>query len=181
MVVLVITVLAFLVSLGFNLLQLRWRNEERAARAEDKAEQKRKDDEKEAEQRRREQAAPEFYNYGGTPLPILINGRQYFPRGGPFWDLLGLVTVVNSTLLPMKITPLRLVIAGKDWPVLSISFHVKSNPRDRSDRISLRGNDKEDYELHFRCPDDTCAAGDGELWLASDNRPHEFPVSVRFS
>jgi hypothetical protein len=60
MVVLVITVLAFLVSLGFNLLQLRWRKEEREARAADKAEQKRKDDEKEAGQRRREQAAPQF-------------------------------------------------------------------------------------------------------------------------
>ena len=36
--------LALLVSILFNLLQLKWRNEERAARAEDNAEQKRKDD-----------------------------------------------------------------------------------------------------------------------------------------
>ena len=55
---LVITGLAFLVSILFNLLQLKWRNEERAARAEDKAEQKRKDGEREAEQRLKEQAAP---------------------------------------------------------------------------------------------------------------------------
>jgi len=45
---LVITGLAFLVSILFNLLQLKWRNEERAARAKDIVEQKRKDDEREA-------------------------------------------------------------------------------------------------------------------------------------
>jgi hypothetical protein len=180
MVALIFTVLAFLVSLGFNLLQLRWRNEERAARAEDKAEQKRKDNEKEAEHHRQKQVAPNFYNYGGTPAPILVNGRQHSSQG-PFMDLWGLVTVVNSTLLPIKITPLRLVMAGKEWPIQGISFHVKSNPQHRSDRISLRGNDKEDYELHFRCPDDKSVTGDGELWLQSDNRPQEFAVPVRFS
>jgi len=36
---LVITGLAFLVSILFNLLQLKWRKEERAARAEDNVEQ----------------------------------------------------------------------------------------------------------------------------------------------
>jgi hypothetical protein len=45
---LIITGLAFLVSLLFNLLQLKWRKDEKVARAEDKAEQKRKDDEREA-------------------------------------------------------------------------------------------------------------------------------------
>jgi hypothetical protein len=53
---LVIAGLAFLVSILLNLLQLKWRKEERAARAEDKAEQKRKGDEREAEQRLKEQA-----------------------------------------------------------------------------------------------------------------------------
>ena len=53
--------LALLVSILFNLLQLKWRNEERAARGEDNAEQKRKDDEREAAQRLKEQAAPSFF------------------------------------------------------------------------------------------------------------------------
>ena len=48
---LVITGLAFLVSVLFNLLQLKWRKEERAARAEDNAEQKRKGDEREPSRR----------------------------------------------------------------------------------------------------------------------------------
>ena len=172
MIVLILTILGLLISVGFNWLQFRWR-------AEDKAEQKRKEDEREAEKRRQKEAAPQFYNYGGTPAPLRISGRQY-PFQGPFWNLWGLVTVVNGTLLPMKITPLRLVMADKEWPVQGISFHLKSNPRDRSDRISLRGNDKEDYELHFRCPEDKCPTGDGELWFTSDNRPQEFSVSVRF-
>src|SRR5580704_9022902 len=64
-------------------------------------------------------------------------------------------------------------MAGEEWPVQSISFHLKSNTTDRSDRISLRGNDKEDYELHFRFQDDKCATGGGEVWFVSDNRPGE--------
>ena len=177
---LVMTGLAFLVSIGFNLLQLKWRNEERAAaRAKDKAEQKRNGDDREAEQRLRGQAAPLFSNFDGTPGPILVTGSQHSSQG-PFIYLWGLVTVVNRTQVPMKITPLRLLIAGEEWPVQSISFHLKSNTKDRSDQISLRGNDKEDYELHFRFPDDKCATGSGELWFVSDNRPGEFPVPVRF-
>jgi hypothetical protein len=171
--------LALLISIFFNLLQLKWRNKERAARAADNAEQKRKGDAREAEQRLKEQAAPLFFNFDGTPGPILITGSQHSSQG-PFMYLWGLVTVVNRTQLPMKITPLRLLMAGEEWPVQSISFHLKSNNTDRSDRISLGGNDKEDYELHFRFPDDNCATGSGELWFASDNRPEEFSVPVRF-
>ncbi len=70
----VITGLAFLVSLLFNLLQLKWRKDEQAARADDKAEQKRKDDERETGQRLKEQAAPLFFNFDGTPGPILVTG-----------------------------------------------------------------------------------------------------------
>ena len=176
---LVITGLAFLVSILFNLLQLKWRKEERAARAEDNVEQKCKGDEREAEQRLKEQAAPLFFNFDGTPGPILVTGSQHSSQG-PFMYLWGLVTVVNRTPVPMKITPFRLLMAGEEWPVQSISFHLKSNTKDRSDRISLRGNDKEDYELHFRFPDNKCPTAEGELWLASDNRAEQFSVPVRF-
>ena len=176
---LVITGLAFLVSLLFNLLQLKWRKDEQVARAQDKAEQKRKDDESEAGQRLKEQAAPLFFNFDGTSGPILVAGSQHSSQG-PFMYSWGLVTVVNRTQFPIKITPLRLLMAGEEWPVQSIAFHLKSNNTDRSDRISLGGNDKEDYELHFRFPDDKCATGSGELWFASDNRPEEFSVPVRF-
>jgi len=176
---LVITGLAFLVSLLFNLLQLKWRKDERGARAEDKAEQKRKDEERETGLRLKEQAAPLFLNFDGTSGPILVTGSQHSSQG-PFMYLWGLVTVVNRTQLPVKITPLRLLMAGQEWPVQSISFHLKSNTTDRSDRISLRENDKKDYELHFRFQDDKCATGSGEVWFASDNRPGEFSVPVRF-
>ena len=112
---LVITGLAFLVSILFNLLQLKWRKEERAARAEDNVEQKRKGDEREAEQRLKEQAAPLFFNFDGTPGPILVTGSEHSSQG-PFMYLWGLVTVVNRTPVPMKITPLRLLMAGEDGP-----------------------------------------------------------------
>ena len=176
---LVITGLAFLVSILFNLLQLKWRKEERAARAEDNVEQNCKGDESDAEQRLKEQAAPLFFNFDGTPGPILVTGSQHSSQG-PFMYLWCLVTVVNRTQVPMKITPLRLLMAGEEWPVQSISFHLKSNTKDRSDRISLRENDKEDYELHFRFSETKCPTGEGELWLASDNRAEQFSVPVRF-
>jgi hypothetical protein len=146
---------------------------------QEKVEREGKEQEARDEQRLKARDAPLFSNFDGTPGPILVTGSQHSSQG-PFMYLWGLVTVVNPTPVPMKITPLRLLIAGEEWPVQSISFHLKSNTQDRSDRISLSGNDKEDYELHFRFPDDKCATGSGELWFASDNRPGEFSVPVRF-
>jgi hypothetical protein len=55
MVGLVLTGLALLVSVVFNLLQIKWRNDDRAA-------QKRKDGEREDERRRKEEAPREFYS-----------------------------------------------------------------------------------------------------------------------
>ncbi len=169
---LIIGGLAFLVSLIFNFLQYRWR-------VEDKAERKRKDTESDAQQRRKEQAAPEFFNFGGSSGPIRVTGSQRSVHG-PFVDLWALVTVVNTTQTPVKITPLRLVVAGNEWPVQKISFHVKSNTQNRSERISIRGNDKEDYELHFLFPENECPTHDGVVLLKSDNRPEEFSVPVNF-
>jgi hypothetical protein len=75
---LVIAGLAFLVSILLNLLQLKWRKEERAARAEDKAEQKRKGDEREAEQRLKEQAAPQFFNCRWNSRPDTGHRKSAF-------------------------------------------------------------------------------------------------------
>ncbi len=176
---LVIVGLAFLVSILFNLLQLKLRNQERAERAQANAEQERQGDEREEEQRLRQETVPLFFNFDGTRGPILVTGSQHSSQG-PFMYVWGLVTVVNRTQMPVKITPLRLLMGGEEWPAQSISFHLKSNTTERSDRISLSGNDKEDYELHFRFPDDKCATGTGDLWFASDNRPEEFSVPVKF-
>lgn len=174
---LVISILALLVSLTFNLLQLKWRNEQRAERAKEKAEQDRKDQDLAAVQRAKEQAPPEFYRVDGAPGPILISGSRYSAQERDCW---GLVTVVNRTQIPIKITPWRLVVAGTECPVRSIFFKLRSDPRRTSERISLRGNDKEDYELHFTFSADRRVAGDGELWLTSDNRPEGFSVSITF-
>jgi hypothetical protein len=163
---LVIGILALLVSVTFNLLQLKWRNEGRA-----------KDRNREAEQRSREQAPPEFYNFGGTPGPILVSGNEHSQGFMDFW---GNLTVVNPTQGHMKITPLRLVIAGEERPVQGVSFHPKSFSGGAFDRISLMGNSKEDYELRFRFSEGNPPFGDGELWLSSDNRPGEFSVPIRF-
>jgi hypothetical protein len=171
--------LAFLVSVLFNWLQLKWRNEQGAARAKGNAEQERQGDKRDAAQRLQQRAAPLFLNFDGTPGPIRVIGSQHSSQG-PFMFVWGMVTVVNLTQMPVKVTPLRLIMAGEEWPAQSISFHRKSNATERSDRISLRGNGEEDYELHFRFPDDKCATGTGDLWFASDNRPEEFSVPVEF-
>ncbi len=97
---LVITSLAFLVSLLFNLLQLKWRKDEQAARADDKAEQKRKDDERETGQRLKEQAAPLFFNrmvaFGKLLIRKVAHPRGVLTRDSPTdpwppnqWNLAG--------------------------------------------------------------------------------------------
>jgi hypothetical protein len=67
----------------------------------------------------------------------------------------------------MKITPLRLAINGMDWEITRLAFHLKSSDRERYDRISMVGNDKQDYNLHFLFPEAKVPKGmSGELWLA---------------
>jgi len=160
---LVITGLAFLVSLLFNLLQLKWRKDEQAARADDKAEQKRKDDEREAEQRLKEQVAPLFFNFDGTPGSILVTGSQHSSQG-PFMYVWGLVTVVNRTQLPMKITPLRLLMAGRTRTTSSMR---KPSPRRWRDRTCALSPSRPRTSLIFRAPSCTRPAG------ASPNRDHQ--------
>jgi len=172
---LILTALALVVSLGFNYLQYKWRREEREqAEREKQAE--------EAAQRRKERMPPEIYNAGGSPNPIRITGSQHSVQGS-FVDVWGAITVVNPTQAHMKISPLRLVINGVDWEVTRLAFHLKSNDRERYDRISVIGNDKQDYNLHFLFPETRVPKGlAGELWLMSSNREDEpFPVPVSFA
>jgi len=170
---LVLTALALLVSLGFNYLQYTWRNEERAQHEREKSEAK-------SEQLRKERMPPEFYNLGGAPNPIWITGSQHSVQGVDVW---GRITVVNPTQSPMKITPQRLSINGAEWPVTRFTFHLKANPRERYDRISLVGNDKQDYELHFLFPEGKSPNGmSGELWMTSSNREDEpFCIPASFA
>ena len=172
---LVLTALALVVSLAFNYLQYKWRNEEREQLEREKTEAK-------AEQRRRERTAPEIYNASGSPNPIRITGSQHSVQGS-FVDMWGAITVVNPTQAHMKITPLRLVINGVDWEITRLAFHLKSNDRERYDRISMVGNDKQDYNLHFLFPDTKIPKGmSGELLLTSSNREDEpFSVPVSFA
>jgi hypothetical protein len=172
---LVLTALALLVSLGFNYLQYTWRKEERAQDERGKSEIK-------SEQLSKERMPPEFYNLGGTPNPIRITGSQHSVQG-PFVDLWGLTTIINPTQSPMEITPQRLVINGAEWAVAKFAFHARDNPSGRYDRISLVGNDKQDYELHFLFPEDKCPSGmSGELSLTSSNREDEpFCIPVSFA
>jgi hypothetical protein len=131
---LVILDLASLVSILFNLLQLKWRNEERGARAGDNAEQERKGDEREAEQRLKEQAAPLFFNLDGTPGPILVTESQHSSQG-PLMYLWGLVTVVNRAQVPTKITR-----SGFSWQARNgvfKAFPSTCNPTPRTDQTEL--------------------------------------------
>jgi hypothetical protein len=172
---LVVTILGLLISLGYNYLQYKWRKEEREQHDRERAEAK-------ADQLRKERMPPEFYNMGGTLSPIRITGSQHSVQG-PFLDVSGLITVVNPTQSPVKIIPQRLVINGAEWEVTRFSFHLKANPRERYDRISVLGNGKQDYELHFLFPESKCPKGmSGELWLTSSNRGDEpFSVPVSFA
>ena len=172
---LVLTALALLVSLGFNYLQYRWRNQGRAQDEQERTEAK-------AEQLRKERMPPEFFNLGGTPNPLRITGSQHSVQG-PFVDVWGLMTVVNPTPSPMNITPQRLVINGAEWAVMRFAFHARDDPSKRRDRITLVGNAKQDCELHFLFPEGKCPTGmSGDLSFTSDNREDEpFSIPVSFA
>jgi hypothetical protein len=124
---------------------------------------------------REQRVLPEIYNMGGTPGPIRISGSQHSSSSADLW---GLVTVVNPTQQHMKIASHHLVINGKEWEYEKVAFYVRQNLRNRSDRISMMGNHKEDYELHiFFSENHYPQSVTGELWLTSSNR-HDEPFSV---
>ncbi len=132
------------------------------------------------EQLRKEQSPPRFYNYDGSVDPINVSGKEHSAQG-PFMNLHCLITVVNTTQAPIKVNPVRLVVDGQERTLENAFFRLKDGSRERLKKISLRGNDKEDYELHFMFPDDQCPTSkDGELWVSSDNRPEPITLKVKF-
>src|SRR5215469_7873455 len=165
----------FAASIVFNVIQHRRYMREQSARTAEKVEQRRREEEAERERRQKEQAPPQLYNYGGSPGRILISGKQHSVHG-PLMDLWGIVIVVNSNQLPMKLGFVRLVLAGKDWPVANFFFRPYRQ-QDRFERISLTRNHKADYELHFMFPDKDFPQGEeGLSWFESDNGKEPFAV-----
>lgn len=156
---LVVGILALIVSLTFNILQARWRIQEK----------------------RTEQAPPKFYNFDGRPLPIPLSGIQHAAQG-PLMDVWGAVTIVNPTPSHMKIFLRGLVLGNIACPVQGFFFRQKTDLQEH-ERISLMGNTKGDYELHFLFPDSNCPvppSRDGELWVSWEtiNRQDEFAIPV---
>jgi hypothetical protein len=140
---------------------------------------KRKEEEARTDQIKREQTPPRFHNYDGSDDPISVSGKVHSVHG-PFMDLNCLVTVVNTLPFPTKIKPSRLLVEGQEMTA-DVFFIEKNGTRERLKKISLRGNDKADYELHFLFPEQQCPVSqDGELWVYSDNRPEPFPIKLRF-
>jgi hypothetical protein len=90
-----------------------------------------------------------FFNFDGTSGPLNVSGKQHSAQDRSIVDLWCLVTIVNYTHYPMKIEPRGLFLNGAEWPFQKVLLRPRSNPLDKFTRISLRGNDKEDYELHF--------------------------------
>ena len=157
---LVVGILALIVSLTFNILQARWRTQ----------------------QKRNEQAPPNFYNFDGRPSPITLSGIQHAAQG-PLMDVSGAVTIGNPTPSHMKISLRRLVLGNKVCPVQGFFFRQKTDAQEY-ERISLMGNTKGDYELHLLFPDSnypTPPSRDGELWVSwqTINREDEFAIPVR--
>jgi hypothetical protein len=77
MLILLLTLIGLIASLAYNVIQYRWRQQDRRDHAAEKTERDKKELKREAEQRRREEAPPEFYNIDGTSAPIRINGMRH--------------------------------------------------------------------------------------------------------
>ena len=123
---------------------------------------------------------PVVYNFDGADGPVKVRGRMHSVHG-PKMDLYGLVTIVNPSLTPTKIRPVRLVVDGQEFPLDSFFFREKDK-RERFQKISVLGNDKGHYELHFLFPDDKFSEmKQGELWLAKDGNDEPIRVELSFS
>src|ERR1700730_5179508 len=119
----------------------------------------------------------QFFNFGGTEGPISVSGRQQSVQDPSLVDLWGLVTIVNYTQLPVKIAPLQLFLDGREWPVNKFFFRLKSKPSSRFERISLLGNDKEDYEMHFMFSASNCPqARSGHILIKTDSAEESFRI-----
>jgi hypothetical protein len=150
-----------------------------AERAAEKAELVRKEQERFIAERLKEQAPPQFHNFGGTPGPIRLSGMAHALQG-PLMDVSGLVTIVNPTGFPLKISLVRLVIEGKECPVSRFFFREKGRIEPLQ-QITVTGNHKEHYELHCMFPDNNYPSKPsraGQLWVLSDNREEPFAVEI---
>lgn len=177
---LIIAALALVISLAFNYLQYQWRNQDRQQHEQERAEAQAQRERQDFDLRRRERMPPQIYNVAGNPNPIRMTGMEH-SVSGPFVDIWCGITVVNPTQAHMKIAPQRIVINGADWPFRAISFHLRANDRERYNRISMMGNEKQDYNLHVLFPEDKVPPKlIGELWLTSSNREDE-PFSIPIS
>jgi hypothetical protein len=82
----------------------------------------------------------------------------------------------------MKIYVSRLTLGGKECRIHRSFFRLISHPMERFEGITLVGNQKEDYELHFFFPDNDYPmppSRDGELWVSSDNRREPACIKIR--
>ena len=122
----------------------------------------------------------QFFNFNGASSPILISGSQHSVHG-PHMDLWGLVTVVNYSQSPLKIGLGSLVFDGADFPLVRFFFRLRSKP-ERFERISLLGNNKEDYELHFMFPDNNYPKNcTGKLIIETDTEGGSLALDISFS
>jgi hypothetical protein len=71
-------------------------------------------------------------------------------------------------------------VNGQESSLDTFFFREKGKP-ERFKKVSIMGNEKAHYELHFLLPDDKCLeAEEGELWLASDWNAEPFLVTLQF-
>jgi len=95
-------------------------------------------------------------------------------------DLYGLVTIVNLNRVPAKISPVRVTVDGQDFPLNKFFFREKGVP-ERFSGLSVMGNDKGHYELHFMFPNDKYSeVKKGEFSLSSSGA-EPFVVDLTFS
>jgi hypothetical protein len=122
-----------------------------------------------------------FFNFDGSSGPLKVSGRQPSSLDPSLVDLYCWVTIVNYTLYPMKIAPRQLFLNGAEWSPKRIFFRLKSNPLAKYERISLVGNQKEDYELHFMFPASNCpTARSGHLLVETDSGHDLFQIELTF-
>jgi hypothetical protein len=92
--------------------------------------------------------------------------------------LYGVFKIVNYTLQPVSVAPLRLIVDGKDWPVHQIFFQRMVAVATKEPEVTVLGNHADEYRLLFIFAAGNSPQGkSGTVVFRVDTEERPYPVT----
>lgn len=101
-------------------------------------------------------AGVKIQNRDGTPEPFLVTGSYQSVQDASMRVIYGILKIINITLHPVSIAPVRLIIEGKNWPAHKIFFQRMVAVATKDAEITVLGNHVDEYRLLFMFPSGNC-------------------------